>query len=422
MDAAGIATVLRWLVPALVVFGVTAVALLAIGWAVRAARRSPRARASAAQARTAAGSALVHLDDEIGELDLEVGLSGALYGGGAPASLRRALMTAQHVRDEEFAQFREITAEQGLAPRDVQRRARLISTHVAAALGDIVRAGAEHAQWMHANTSAAAQIEAARGRLSQLREQMGEPGALLGELSARFDESEWQDAATAATAAAAHADEAVALLARAADSAQDPSRSALADLTLAERRIRAAQSEAARLEEVHRLVVQAAAAVPDEFGAAYAAIRQALELRGQLEPDAAVRLGAAVDDAQRTLTDLERDAARRPTATVDAIARLRDRLDLALGDARTAQQRLRGARTALPGTIAAAMNAVGRAEASIAGAGAQARVRLASARDDLASARSLDDPVQALDAARRALRHAEDAQALAAYDRMTAGG
>ena len=45
---------------------------------------------------------------------------------------------------------------------------------------------------MHANTSAAAQIEAARGRLSQLREQMGEPGALLRELSARFDESEWQ--------------------------------------------------------------------------------------------------------------------------------------------------------------------------------------------------------------------------------------
>jgi hypothetical protein len=172
---------------------------------------------------------------------------------------------------------------------------------------------------------------------------------------------------------------------------------------------------------VHRLVTQASAALPDELDTARGAIRQALGVREQLEPDASARLGEAIGQAEKTLGLLETDAARRPTATVDAIARLRDRLDLALGDARTAQQRLRGARTALPGTIAAAMNALGHAEASVSGAGADARVRLAAAREEIANARRLTDPVEALDAARRAMRHAEDAQALAAYDRMAAG-
>ncbi|UUT34357.1 hypothetical protein [Microbacterium elymi] len=219
--------------------------------------------------------------------------------------------------------------------------------------------------------------------------------------------------------AVAHADEAAELLDRAAASAHDPSRSALSDLALAERRIRSAQSETRRMEEVHRLIRQASAALPDEFDATRGAIRQALTVRESLEPDASARLGGAIDEAQGALAALESDAARHPTAAVESIARLRDRLDLALGDARTAQQRLRGARTALPGTIAAAQNAVARAEASVPGTGADARARLIGAQEELATARQLPDPVEALDAARRALRHAEDAQALAAYDRMS---
>ena len=94
------------------------------------------------------------------------------------------------------------------------------------------------------------------------------------------------------------------------------------------------------------------------------------------------RLGAAIREADDALARIEKEAARRPTATISALARMRDRLDLALGDARTAQQRLRGARTALPGTLAAARGAIAQAESSVshAAAGADARVRLASAR------------------------------------------
>src|SRR6187402_1090301 len=82
-----VAGFLSWVVPALVVFGVAAIAIAAIAWAIRAARRSPRARAEADRIRAGAGATLVKLDDAVDELDLEVGLSGALYGGGSPAWL-----------------------------------------------------------------------------------------------------------------------------------------------------------------------------------------------------------------------------------------------------------------------------------------------------------------------------------------------
>lgn len=413
--------VLRWGVPALVVLAVAAVLVIGVTWAARAARRSPRARSAADDARTKAGSDLVRLDDAVDELELEVGLSGALYGGNAPASLRRTRMSAQHVRDDAFEVFREISDDDTLLPAEIRRRARSISNRVAETMAAIAHARAEHEEWIEENSSAADQITSARARLTSLREQMGDPDALVATMRDGYDEAEWKDAAAAAAAATQHAADAAELLDRAAEEASDPTRSALSDLQLAERRIRQAGSETRRMEEVHGLIVQAAQAVPGEFEAARAAVRQAMTVREHLEPDAAARLGTVLHDVESSLDALQKDADRRPTATIDGIARLRDRLDLALGDARTAQQRLRGARTALTGTISAAQAAVARAEASISGTTADARVRLASAREELAKARQWPDPVEALDAARRAMRHAEDAQALAAYDRMSSG-
>src|SRR6478609_6629320 len=116
---------LSWVIPALVVFGVAAVAAASIAWAIRAARRSPRARAQADEVRGRAGVVLVRLDDAVDELDLEVGLSGALYGGGSPASLRRARLTAQHVRDDSFEEYRAIS-EPDAVPVEIRR----VSAHI----------------------------------------------------------------------------------------------------------------------------------------------------------------------------------------------------------------------------------------------------------------------------------------------------
>ncbi|WP_228479400.1 hypothetical protein [Microbacterium atlanticum] len=409
-----VAAIAGWVIPALVVFGVTALALAALAWAVRRARRSPRARAAAEQERARAGAALVRLDDAVAELELEVGLSGALYGGDAPPSLRRARLTAQHVRDEGFEEYRDLSDPE-LVPVDIRRASARIERHAEEALAKVASARAEHGAWVRANVSASGQIDAARRRLDALRSTMGDPAALVAELSSRFAEEEWRDAARAGhaalearTAAERHLDDAAAR-------AADPSLSALADLAAAERALRRAEAEARSLEETHRLVLQAAQAVPEELSAARAALRQASVTREHLEVADAERLGAELHAVSDELDRIETDAARRPTRTIHAVARVRSRLDLALGDARTAQQRLRGARTALPGTLAAARGAIAQAEASVSHtrAGADARARLVSAQRELAEARQAQDPVAALDAARRAMRDAEDAAVLA---------
>jgi chromosome segregation ATPase len=329
-------------------------------------------------------------------------------------------MTAQHVRDSAFDEYRAVSGTQA-SPDEIRKASARIARRTKDALETIERARAEHAQWMRANVSATDQVAAAQARLSSLKASMGDPAALVAELSARFDEDEWREASRAASAAVSEAEAATVRLSAAAYLAGDPSRSALADLATAERSLRQAESDARILEESHRLITQAALAVPGEFDAARAAIRQAMTTRESLPYADGERLGAELHAIDAELTALESDAARRPTRTIDRIARLRDRLDLALGDARSAQQRLRGARTALPGTLAAARSAIAHAEASLAhaNAGIDARARLISAQRELAAARQAQDPVGALDAARRAMRDAEDAKSLADYARVT---
>lgn len=407
----------RWLGPALVVFaGAAAVAAAAV-WLLRRSRRSPAARAAAEARRADAGAALVRLDDAIEELDLELGLSGALYDGTAPDALRRARMTAEHVRDASFDQLRTLTPD--THPDETTRVARGIRTRADTALGAITAARAEHAAWVARNVSAAAQVDSAGARARALRAELGDPTALLAGMAARYDRDEWVEAERSAAEASAALADAERLIGDAARLAADPTRSALAVLADAERSLRVARTASRRFEERCRLVADAAAAVAGEAAAAGEAVRHAIAVRAGLEPVDAQRLGDELHEVSAALATLEPAAARRPTATVAAIARLRDRIDLAVGDARTAQQRLRGARTALPGALAVARDAIARAEVRVGGAGADARLRLVSAQQELAAARGAADPVEALDAARRALRHAEDAVALADYDALS---
>ncbi|MDQ2689630.1 MAG: hypothetical protein M3Y29_05090, partial [Chloroflexota bacterium] len=185
-----VAAIVGWVIPAVVVFGVTAIALTALIWGLRRAARGPKARSAADARRQVAGTKLVALDDAVDELDLEVGLSGALYGGDAPPSLRRARMSTQHARDALFEEYRELLSAD-LLPREISHTSDRISAAADKALAQVAAARAEHTAWMRTNVSAADQVAAARRRLDGLRDSMGDPSALVADLSARFDETEW---------------------------------------------------------------------------------------------------------------------------------------------------------------------------------------------------------------------------------------
>jgi hypothetical protein len=411
-------TVLGWVIPAVVVFGGTAVIAMLIGWAVRASRRSPRAQAAADRVRTDAGAALVRLDDEIGEFDIDVTLAGSMYGGDAPPTLRHTKMSAEHARDQAFGAFAQLD-DPTLVPVDRERRARDILSRVTKALAELDAARAEYGRWMAQHRSAADQVVAARSRLAAAEQQIGDPAALVASLRARFDPSECTDAESAAARTHAALAEASARLTLAEQAAADPTRTALPDLSAAERALRDAQDAARRLDQSAERLTEASDSLVDQFAVARSAVRQAAALRDQVQPDAAMRLGTAIARASAELDAVETDSARRPMFAVGRIARTRGSLDLAMGNARSAQQRLRGATTALPGTLATAAAAVSRAEGVAATAGADARARLALAQRALGDAQRGADPVEALDAARRAIRHAEDAEALAAYNRIS---
>ncbi|WP_421074882.1 MULTISPECIES: hypothetical protein [unclassified Microbacterium] len=413
-------TVLAWVLPALAVFAGAALVVVLTVWIVKRARRGRRARARATTALDGVGTKLVALDDAVDELELELQLSGALYGGDPPPTLRRSRMTAQHTRDDAFGEYRALRESTEL-PARVRRAARALTARLDRALQAVEAARGEHSAWIASHVTAAEQVASARERLAGVTERMGDPTALLDDLAARADRSEWDDAAGAADDARAALEDARRLLDEAERAAQDPSRSALDDLAAAERRLRTAEQRSRALEERHRIVLQAAQAVRGELDAAAAAIRSATGIRAALEPSDAERLGREIERAADELDRLRAEAERRPVATNEGVARLRDRLDMALADARTAQQRLLGARSALPGTLAAARSALARAETAVGhGASLEARVRLDAARAELAQARQTVDPVEALDDARRAICHAEDAKALADHDRASA--
>jgi chromosome segregation ATPase len=118
-------------------------------------------------------------------------------------------------------------------------------------------------------------------------------------------------------------------------------------------------------------------------------------------------------------------AGANPVRDLDALSSAVAALDTALASARNQTQRLDHARTALTGTLVSADSQIAALRALVSGSGrrvgAEARTRLSEAERQLMLARAEADPVEALDAARRAVTHARDGDALARYDTMGLG-
>jgi hypothetical protein len=154
------------------------------------------------------------------------------------------------------------------------------------------------------------------------------------------------------------------------------------------------------------------------------------EARREREAAPDPETGAAIVDA---IDQLEKQLAAIATATApaDPIRQLDElnaaiaELDTALASARNQAQRLSHARAALVGTLVSAKSQITATRGFIGAGGrrvgADARTRLSEAERELAVAEAEADPVDALDAARRAVTNARDADALARYDAMASG-
>ena len=141
------------------------------------------------------------------------------------------------------------------------------------------------------------------------------------------------------------------------------------------------------------------------------------------DADTGAAIIGAVADVEKTRSAV--GASRDPVAGLDALTTAVATLDTALASARNQAQRLEHARVALAGTLVSAHSQIGALKQLVSGGGrsvgAEARTRLAEAERQLMLAEAEADPVEALDAARRAVTHARDGDALAHYDAMQRG-
>jgi hypothetical protein len=196
----------------------------------------------------------------------------------------------------------------------------------------------------------------------------------------------------------------------------------VADLRTAEQHVEAATTLLDSVDTVAAQLDDAATTVTSLVAAQKADLAEARKERDQApDADTGEAIVGAIESVEKALAAAA--AATRPSDPIESLDRLNAaiaELDTALATARNQTQRLAHARTALAGTLVSAKSQLAAVRGFITaggrGVGADARTRLREAERELMVAEAAADPVEALDAARRAVTHARDADALARYN------
>ncbi|AMB57630.1 hypothetical protein [Microterricola viridarii] len=418
-----------WWLPSLLVFAIAgAIAVVGIAALRRAtARRDAATDSSLAELQRRAGGLLVRTDNRVQESEDELGFAQAQFGDVAVIDYRNAIDTARRrLREAFLLQQRLDDAE----PDTVDERRRWNTQIIELCTSADAAIASEDSRFRELRSTernAPQQLLVVQTQLAAAEERADEIRALRQGLADRFapsalltldrhldDASELLVSATGLLQAAAlrMQDGGVEPVADALRSAHDEvarSSGALSAGEGAAARIAAAETAAAGLAAQLREGIAEARAVRD----------------GHVDPAAAIALNLCVDQAGMALAEHARaeragGVAVDPLADLDALRGAIDRLDAATSAARGQQDRLEHARVALGGALVAARSHIAAARDCIAErrsvVGAPARTRLAEAERQLMLAEQESDPVDALDIARRAVRLADDAEALAHYD------
>lgn len=370
---------------------------------------------------------LVQMDDALREAADEIEFTRAEFGDAAATEFADALATARRRASEAFALRQKLddsVPDSEQQQRDWSKRILSLSD---SALALVTAQSRSIQERRRDETSAPAALARARVAIAAGRARLPESRATLSELADAYAPTAISPVAEA-TAEAEQAFGAAEI--ELSEAEQGLAESALAPVARrvqqADTAVRRAQSRLDAIERMRQTLREARVAREAALGAADGRRAEAARLRDTVEdPAAAERIAAASDALQAAVDTARARTAADPSADVDALADAAVRLDETLSIARTAQQRLDSARTALVGAIAIAESHIRTADDAIAAGrgrvGTDARTRLAAARHELELARLEADPVAALDGVRRAATRATDADALARYDTQGIG-
>lgn len=420
-----------WWLPSLIVFTGAGIIVWLLVTLLR--RRNPKTPVSSIDdLHRRAGIALVRTDDAVREAEDEVGFAEAEFGREAArgyaadvASARAALGEAFRLRQALEDEIPDTEAERRAWNERITRICEDVERTLTAQLRGFSERRVEE-------RSAPDLLEQLQHRIDTARERLTTTGLTGASAAERYAATALEDARLLRKTAQEAVDQAVSDAARVSEriaaglTTAGPLHALGRDLQRAEDRLDAVERSLAGVAAAETELVSAATELRT-------VIAEAETLRSRVErPETADVISTAIDHARRALLAVDGPRALAADGALpDPLQRLQLvrvadlELDAALATARSAQQRIDNAREAMRGALFTADSHIQLAVDFIAAhrgrVGADARTRLAEAvrQYAIAEAAAGDDPVEALDTARRASRIAQDADALARYD---AGG
>lgn len=396
-----------------------AFAALTVVGVVLLARRARRTARAPLPGRTDAGVALVRADEAVRAAADDLAFAQAQFGEERTREFAAVLEAARAAMDKAFALQQKI---EDAVPEGERRRkdwAKSIRALADRARTSVEAEAARFAALRRSEESAPETLRLIREQLAAVEARRAGVATVLAGLR-----KEYVEAAVAPVAGNLEASDAALAQARSAADAADAAIAA-SRVTAVTDALAAAQQKAreaaALLDAIEHRRDELAAAV-SEIAALTAEQQAALEgARGLRDapPDAdsSELVNDAIGALERELATVGGRGRRDPVAELDRLVDAGDALDVAVSTARNQQRRLDGARGALQGALVSARTQISAVEDFIGshGGGAGSRTKLAEAKRELVLAENASDPVEALDAARRASNRARDADDLARY-------
>jgi hypothetical protein len=414
-----------WWLPSVIVLAVVVGVIALLVAASRRKARGIRAAQHAEvteRARTAAIS-LVRADDLVEAATDELGFAQAQFGERATADFAAALEVSKRQLRDAFALKQKLDDGEPDSDSEIRQWTEQITTLADEATARLNAQTRDFDSKRVVEQNAPLQLDKLTRRLDRATDRLAGGTATLNRLSASYSAAALasisgnvERARSAIDAGRRAADDAAARLA---SGSTDPVGE---QVNAAEQALFTATALLDAIETGEDQLHVGFASLSSALQAAAAELAEARALRDRHEEsDASENLNRVIAAADAVAAELRRPGrVSDPAADLARLREAMDGLDVTRSEARNRQLRRDNAREAYVGARLAARSQIGITRDFITAnrgrVGADARTRLAEAERQLSLAEAEADPVTALDAARRAMTHATDADALARFD------